>query len=44
MARFEAATSNDNMITLVVHGLDRLIGAVNLPKVVVPGVPAGEKV
>ncbi|UQN10729.1 hypothetical protein [Deinococcus sp. QL22] len=35
-ARLEASTSKDNMITLVVRGLDRLIGAVKPPKVVVP--------
>jgi hypothetical protein len=43
-ARLEASTSKDNMITLVVRGLDRLIGAVKPPKAVVPAAPAGEKV
>jgi len=40
-ARVEASTSKDNMVTLVVRGLDRLIGAVKPPKVVVPAAAGG---
>jgi hypothetical protein len=41
-ARLEASTSKDNLITLVVRGLDRLIGAVKPPKVVVPAAADGK--
>jgi hypothetical protein len=40
-ARLEASTSKDNLITLVVRGLDRLIGAVKPPKVVGPAAADG---
>ncbi len=40
-ARLEASTSKDNMTTLVVRGLDRLIGAVKPPKVVVTATTSG---
>lgn len=44
IARLESGISNDNMITLAVRGLDRLIGAVKAPKPEGKPVPAGQKV